>query len=163
MASDLIEVGEVTRPHGVHGEVRVAAFTNTPEFFTRFTRLVAGTQELRVLSARVHKGCVIVKLDGVASVEAANALRGTVLLARRSDASLDDGERFVADLIGLRAVDDATGDDVGVITDFFSLPSNGVYVVRKTSDSREMLIPAVPEFVRSIDSDCVRFRLIEGL
>ncbi|MDR0915700.1 MAG: ribosome maturation factor RimM [Oscillospiraceae bacterium] len=161
---DFVEIGEIVNTFGVRGEVKLLTSTNTPEFVLQFSRLRLGDgDERRVISSRVHGGAVLVRFDGVDTPEAANLLRGTMVYARKSDAQLDEDEHFVDDVIGSRAVNDETGETFGVISDYFALPSNGVYVVR--GDGGETLIPAVAEFVRGIDvgAKVVRFRVIEGL
>ena len=79
----------------------------------------------------------------------------------RNDAS-EAGEHFIADLIGLTAVDDATGEELGKISEIIPLQPNNVYVI---TGQREILIPSVPEFVSDINIEAGRitFKLIEGM
>ncbi|MDR0446495.1 MAG: ribosome maturation factor RimM [Oscillospiraceae bacterium] len=160
--TDLLEAGKIVNTHGVRGAVKIEPWTDTPDFLRRLPRVFIDGAEYGMLDAAVHKNHVIATLEGVTTYADANALRGRTLFFSRSDIPLDEGVSFVADVIGLDAVDDATGERIGVIEDFISLPAHGVYVVR---GELERLIPAVPEFVVKIDTDggAVRFRLIEGL
>jgi 16S rRNA processing protein RimM len=159
----LIDGGEIVNTHGVRGAVKIKPWTNTPEVLRVLPRLFIGDIEYKMLSASVLNGNVIATLDGVDTFDLAAALRGSVVRFAKSDAVLGAGEVFVADVLGLDAVDDETGGKFGVIADFFSLPSNDVYTVK--SDGREILIPAVPEFVREINvaGGFVKFCVIEGL
>ena len=162
----LIEAGVIVNTHGVRGAVKIEPWTDTPEFLCAFKRLFIGDKEHAVLHAGVHKNHVIATLDGIETVQEAASLRGKKVLFEKSDAQLDDGEYLVADLLGLDAVDDETGARFGVINDFLALPAHGVYVITTDDTERgEMLIPAVPEFVKKIDmaSRCVRYHLMEGL
>jgi 16S rRNA processing protein RimM len=95
-------------------------------------------------------------------VEEAEPLKGKVLWIARNDAELEEGEHFIVDLIGLDAVEEETGKRLGKITDILTLSAQNVYVIRGT---REILVPAVPEFVRAIDVEGgkIVFRLIEGM
>jgi 16S rRNA processing protein RimM len=158
----LIPLGKIVNTHGVRGEVKLLPATDTPDFVLRFRRVFAGAREYSVLGARVHGGAVLLRLEGVDDFETATALRGLELSAPETDAGLEPGVYFVRDIIGLRAVDDDTGEALGVVADRFELPPHGVYVV---AGAREILIPAVPEFVRKIDVEAgeVRFHIIEGL
>lgn len=160
--TELLEAGRVVNTHGVRGAVKIEPWTDTPEFFRSLPRVFIDGAEYELLSASVHKNHVIATLDGVDTLADANALRGVTLYFSRFDAPPEAGASYVADVLGLDAIDDATGEKLGVITDFLSLPSHGVYVVQ---GEREFLIPAVPEFVAEIDADggFARFRLIEGL
>lgn len=162
----LVEAGIIVNTHGVNGTVKIEPWTDTPEFLRSFQRLYIGERSHRVLHASIHKNHVLVALEGVDTLQEAASLRGKKVSFEKSDANLSEGEYLVADLLGLDAVDDETGVRFGVIGDFLSMPSNGVYVIKPDdSERREILIPAVPDFVRRIDPEggCVRFKLMEGL
>ncbi|MCL2085230.1 MAG: ribosome maturation factor RimM, partial [Oscillospiraceae bacterium] len=95
---------------------------------------------------------------------AAQALKGLVAEADVSGVELPEGRYYVRDLIGLAVVDDAAGRPVGTVEDVLQRPAHDVYAVRDT-EGRERLIPAVDEFIKSIDMDArvMRVTLIEGL
>ena len=116
---------------------------------------------LKVTSARVHKGNVIAKLEGVDDVNAAMLLKGKTVHIRRSDAKLPEGSFFLADLIGLDVVDEH-GQKLGVLREVLSPSRQLVYVVE---GDREIMIPAVPEFIleTNIPEGYVKVRLIEGM
>lgn len=162
MNDEFIETGKVVNTHGVRGEVKILPWADSPEFLLDFDYFYIDGRKVRVLSARVHKGCVIAGLDGVSGIEAANSLRDKIVCIRKKDAPLDEGVHFVADLIGLTALDDSTGDVLGTVAEILPLPQGSVYVIR---GEREILVPAVPEFIieTNIDAGYVRLRLIEGL
>jgi 16S rRNA processing protein RimM len=159
---ELLEAGRVVNTHGIRGAVKIEPWTDTPEFLRALPRLFIDGAEYEILSASVQKNHVTARLGGVETYEAASALRGKTLKFSRADAPLGEGESFIADVLGLDAVDNATGEKLGVIADFFSLPAHGVYVIR---GAREILVPAVPEFVVKIDAGGGRvfFRIIDGL
>jgi len=162
MASSLLEAGKIVGAHGVRGEVRILSWTDTPGFLAGFKRLYISGVPVRVLSSRVHKGCIIAALEGVTGIEGATKLRNSVVSIARGDALLDESRHFIADLVGLRAVDAATGETLGIVADVLTLPANNVYVIK---GAREILIPAVPDFIGevSIDGGYIKFRLIEGM
>ena len=163
---NLIEAGIIVNTHGVRGAVKIEPWTNTPEFLCAFKRLFIGGREHKVLDSSVHKNHVLAVLEGVETVQNAASLRGEIVSFEKTDAKLDDGEFFIADLIGLDAVDDETGLRFGVISDYLTATAQGVYVVKTDDTERgEMLFPNVPQFVKSIDitAGCVRFYVMEGL
>ncbi|MDR0862374.1 MAG: ribosome maturation factor RimM [Oscillospiraceae bacterium] len=162
MAAQFLEAGKIVNTHGVRGAVKIQPWANTPEFLLRFDSLYVDGAPLKVMSASAARDLVLVKFEGVDSFEDALRLKNKLVFIDRADAELDEGERFIADLIGLDALDDATGESFGRVTDVLDLPAHDVYVV---TGAREWLIPAVPEFVVSVDVDGghVRFRLLEGL
>lgn len=162
MVGQYLEAGKIVNTHGVRGEVRIQPWADSPEFLCAFKTLYIDGKPLNVLSARPHKSAVIALFDGIGTVDEAIRLKNKTVSIDRKDAQLQDGVYFIADLIGLSAVDDVTGEELGRITDIIPLTSNNVYVI---SGAREILVPAVPEFVKKIDVDAgrIRFRLIEGM
>ena len=162
MRSKFLEAGIIANTHGVRGEVKLQPWADSPGFLTGFDRFYIDGIPIKVLSARVHKGCVIAALEGVDDIEGAIRLKNKTISIDRDDVSLEDGRHFVADLVGLRAIDSETGEDLGLVVEVLSLPSNNVYVIRGSS---EIMVPAVPDFVEEIDigGGYIRLRLIEGM
>lgn len=162
MKQQYLQTGKIVSTHGVRGEVKLLPWADSPEFLLQFDTLWIGGRAYRVESSRVQKTCVLVKLAGIDTVEAASALRDQVVSIDRADAQLPQGSIFIADLLGLPVYDGET--PIGRLTDVMSTPANDVYVV-KGEDGQERLIPAVPEFVleRNVDEGYIRVRLIEGM
>jgi len=162
MRSEFLEAGKIANTHGIRGEVRLQPWADSPVFLTSFERLYIDGAPVKVRSARVHKGCVIAALDGVDDIESAIKLKNKTVYVAREDVSLEEGRNFVVDLIGLRAVDAETGADLGTVADVLCLPSNDVYVLK---GAREILVPAVPDFVKEVDigAGYIKLRLIEGM
>ncbi len=161
-----LEAGEIVGTHGVRGEVRVRPECDSPaQFCTLRTvyRDAEGKQALR-MKARVHKNIALAKLEGIDTVEAAAALRGTVLYLNRRDLKLEKGRYFICDLIGAQIIDDDTGAVYGTCTDVTHTGSNDVYHLR-TENGREVLIPAIPDVIRKVDieHDTIRIFPMLGL
>ena len=163
MGDKLLEAGKIVGTHGVRGEVRIQPWADSPEFLTRFKSLYIDGEPVNILRARVHKSLVIAVLDGVDNIDAAIKLKNKTVSIRRDDVDLDDGQHFVVDLIGLRAIDSETGAEFGTVADLLNLPANDVYVIN--TPEREMLVPAVPEFVEEVNvsEGFIKVRLKEGL
>lgn len=89
-----------------------------------------------VEDARVQKTCVLMKLAGVDSVEAAARLRDVVVEIDRDDAELPEGSMFIQDLIGLPVL--CEGKTLGKVKEILQLPANDVYVVE---GEQEYMIP----------------------
>ena len=156
-----IEAGRIVNTHGVAGEVKIEVWLDSPQFLKSFKRCFIDRREVRLLSARVHKGFLIVKLEGVEDVNAAMALKGRTVFIDRADARLPKGAFFLQDIIGADVVDES-GNEIGKLTDVMETPASNVYVVK---GEREHLIPAVPEFILSTDADngIITVHLIEGM
>lgn len=107
MDDNLICVGAVMGAFGVRGEVRIKSFCANPsaiENYSPLTTEAGKSYELKLV--RSVKGGFGARLSGVPDKEAADALRGTKLFARRDDLpSLPDDEYYHSDLIGLKVLD----------------------------------------------------------
>lgn len=104
---------------------------------------------MSVSACRVHKGCLLMKLEGVEDMDAALALKGQPVSVRRSDVTLPEGVYFDQELVGLTARNAETGEALGTVEEVLSYPAHKVYAVRGGKD--EYLIPAVPAFVKDIN------------
>jgi 16S rRNA processing protein RimM len=108
LAPRLILVGRVAGAFGVRGEVRIAPFGDDPMALVRYRHLLdrEGRPALEVLSGRPHKEALVVRAEGIASKETADALRGLDLYAPRDAfaAPTDEDEFYLADLVGLEVV-----------------------------------------------------------
>lgn len=165
MLKQYLEVGKVTNVHGLMGEVKVQPWADSPEFLCQFKTLYVDEAHfpMTVQRARVHKNMVIIKFDGPTDVPSALSLRNAILYIDRSDVDLPEGAFFLADIYGLEVRDAATGEVLGKIADVLTLPANNVYVVR--GGARELMIPAVPQFIAetNVEGGYLRVNLMEGL
>ena len=158
MKLQFLEAGEIVTTHGVRGEMKVLPWSDGPEFLTDFKRVRIAGLDYVVESCRIQKTCNLLKLKGIETVEAAQALRGKTVEVYRQDAPED--LVFVAELIGVRVF--ADGCELGTVTDVLDYPGNKVYVVE---GEHAYMIPAVKEFVLSTDLDAgvMQVRVIEGM
>jgi len=162
MKNELIEAGKIVNTHGIRGELRLQPWADSPDFLTEFEYLYIDEKPVKVISARVHKGCVIATLEGVEGIDAAIKMKNKILKVRKDEIQLEEGKYLVADLIGLKIENAETGEQLGTLMDVLSLPSNDVYVIK---GEREILVPAVPEFIveTNLDDGYIKLRLIEGM
>ena len=155
MKEQYLEVGKITNVHGIMGEVRVQPWADSPDFLCQFKTLYVDSSHwpIQVERARVHKNMVILKLQGVTDVNSALAMRNAVLYIDRKDVQLPEGSFFLADLMGMEVRDAA----------ILTLPANNVYVVR--GGARELMIPAVDQFIAevNVDEGYLRVNMMEGL
>ena len=161
-----IECGKIINTHGCHGGVKLESWCNTPEVLASLKSLYllsgGNYTEHRVLRASVFRQFVVAELEGIADMDAALALKNTIVYARRSDIPLDEGEYFIADLIGLPLRDASTGKLYGTLKETINRGASDIYVVDTPDGDR--MIPAVPEFIRSIDPDTeILVSPIEGM
>lgn len=159
--NEFLDCGQIVNTHGIHGEVRIVPWADSPDFLRQFSTLYVDGRALSMTASRVHKGSVIARLQGVDTVEGAMALKGKTVQLCRADAKLPDGAFFLADIIGLDVVDE-NGNKLGTLREVLSPSVQQIYVVE---GRREIMIPAVPEFIleTNIEAGYIRVRLIEGM
>ena len=158
MKLEFLEAGQIVTTHGVRGELKVLPWADGPDFLLDFKRVLVDNVEYKVQSCRVQKTCDLLKLAGIDTMEAAQALHGKTLMVYRADAP--KGLIFVAELIGVEVF--AEGEFLGKITDVLDYPGNKVYIVE---GEHTYMIPAVKEFVLSTDLDAntMQVKVIEGM
>ena len=158
MKLSYIEAGEIVTTHGVRGEVKVLCWLDDPEMLCEFERCRINGTEYIMDAVRVQKTCNLVKLRGVDTMEAAQALRGRTLELYRED--IDPDVIFAAELVGVEVFAGETC--IGTVAEVLDYPGNSVYVVR---GEREYLIPAVREFILSTDLEKneMYVKLLEGM
>ena len=108
MRLEYLELGKIVSTHGVRGELRVQPWCDSPDFFKAFSTVYVGKNEkteYKVMGARPHGNIMLLTLDGVSDLDAANELRGKTVLVKREDAPVEKGHYFIAELIGCKAVD----------------------------------------------------------
>jgi len=158
MKLQFIEAGEIVTTHGVRGEVKVLCWLDDPEMLCEFDRCRIDGKEFEMQQVRVQKTCNLVKLAGIDTMEAAQAMRGKTVELYRED--IDDEVIFAAELIGVEVY--AEDKCIGQIREVLDYPGNSVYVIR---GEHEYMIPAVKQFILNTDVDGNRMdvKLIEGM
>ena len=154
MQSEYLLIGEITRPQGVRGEMRVRPYTDDPMRFEDLDEVYVkrgdkyearGITFVRLNSDDV----VIIRMDGVGDANAVEALRGEKLYVDREHAvELPEDADFIVDLIGCRVTDD--GNDYGKITDDAARRQRRIYVI--SGKRGEVSVPALKSVVISVDT-----------
>ena len=159
--SQLIEAGRVINTHGIAGEVKIEVWLDSPSFMKGFKRFFIDENEYSVLSSRIQKKFLIVKLKDIADVNSAILLKNKTVYINRHDVKLPKGSFFLCDIIGSDVYDEA-GNQIGVLTEIIENPAQMIYVV---NGEREHLIPAVDEFILKTDvqNRIISVHLIDGM
>ncbi len=169
MKNNFLEAARVTGTHGVKGMVRLDSMTDTPEILCEIPvlyRKVKGEYiPLHPERTSIYKGAVLAAFREITSLDDAIPMKGQILLAAREDIPLEEGDHFVADMIGLTVTDDVRGA-VGVLDDVITPAGRQVYVIKKP-DGSTFMMPAVPEFVLDIVTEGedagITVHLIDGM
>ena len=161
-----IECGKIINTHGCHGGLKLESWCDSPEVLASFERIFikkAGAYaEFKVKKSAIFKQFVLFDLAGVADMDAALALKNTVVYADRDDFELEEGDYFIADIIGCDVIDADNGTVYGKLSEVVNRGASDIYVVK--TEKGEAMIPAVDEFIDRVEvGKAVYVRPISGM
>ncbi len=166
MQKKFLEAGKIVNTHGVTGELKVQPWCDSPEMLAQFDTLYwADETPVRMRSASVHKGNVLMRLEHVKTMEQAEALRDKILYLCRDDIELPEDLVFIQDILTFEVYDERLGRSIGHIRDVLtSNPAHDLYEIAG-KDGKLIYIPAIKPFLQRIDMDTGRVYIqsIEGL
>lgn len=164
-------IGEILRPHGVRGELRMRILTDYPERITELGKVYIGEgvdakapAVYAVEHMRMHQNYGLLKLEGINNRTDAEIFRQLYVMVSIEDAvPLEEGEFYLFQLIGLD-VRTADGEQLGKIIDVMETGANDVYIV-ESARYGELLIPVTDETIieTNIEQGFVAVNLPEGL
>ena len=166
-----LECGKAVSTHGVRGTLRLESWCDTPEALAALKTIYRKTSDgtflpMKVRSASVQKNMVLVSFEELTTLEEAIPYKGTVFYADRDSIRREDGDVFVADLIGLSVIDAESGEAYGTLAEVISPGGRDVYVVDDVRGG-QFMIPAVAAFVKEIvtegEREGIYVSLIEGM
>lgn len=149
-----MSLARVARPRGVRGEVIADGGIENPERLLQFPRtyLFPPGEPVKLESAWVHDGRLVLKFRGIDSRNAAEALRDAELRIPLEDRPEPEaGEYYLADLVGCRLVDRASGRDEGEVVAWQELGGPVVLEVQRPGAEGPMLVPFAKAICREID------------
>ena len=155
LMEDLLQVGAITQPHGIHGEVKVFPTTNDVKRFLKLKEVILDTgkekRTLEIEGVKFFKQYAILKFKGFDNITRENAVK------------LGRDEYFIADLIDLEVYDE-NGQYLGVLTNVIETGANDVYAVT-LGDGREVLFPAIKQCILDVDMESrkMKVHIMEGL
>ncbi len=169
MAQDqqqFLVVGEILKPFGFLGEVKVKVISDYPKQLIKHKTVYVGsdTRAFQVERARLHSGYVLFKFAGYDSDASVAKLRGELVqIPVEQAAKLKKNQFFHHEIIGLQTVT-TDGQALGAVEQILETGANDVYLVR-TPEGKEILIPAIKSVIKKIDLDSktITVELIPGL
>ncbi len=150
---DYLMIGEVLKPQGVKGEVKIKPFAANHDDFRRWKTLYIkqgeSYQPIKARCSRVHDGFAYVTLGECASMEDAEKLRGVQLYVDRAHANpLEEDEVYISDLIGCEGID-GEGKSIGVLQDVLQHGMVDVYVFK--GKGKSVMAPALKAVFPTVD------------
>lgn len=144
-------IGEVVKPHGVQGEIKVYPITENPQRFKKLKKVIlehhGRTQAFNIVKARVQPDGVYLTLEGIVTREAAEKLRGFNVKIDRADVPPLKEGWYYFELEGMRVFDGEVY--LGILTQVLETGANDVYLVK--GERGEVCIPALKTVVKKVD------------
>ena len=163
-----LEVGQIVNTFGIKGFVKIYPYVDDIKRFDELKNVYAKSkgkvQKLEIEEIKYQKDMVLAKFKGIETLEQAETLRNSYIEIDRKDAiSLEEGQYFIADLLGMKVYKD-TGELLGVLDDIFNNGSSDIYVV-KNELGKQFLLPYIDEVIKKIDleNEKIIVHLIDGL
>ena len=146
---DRLVIGEVLKPQGIRGELKVKTYTDAPEDVKAFGTVYIEDKPYKILSFRVgNDGAAYMGLRGIPDRNAAELFRGKKLEGDRDDApELEEGQYYIVDVIGL-SCETEEGEVLGIVKDVKNLSSD-VYTIENAG--KQILFPAVKGVGKKVD------------
>lgn len=151
---EYIEIGQIVNTNGLKGVVKVNPFTDDISKFEElkyiYIQLKSELKRVKIEQVRYNKNQVLLKLEGIDSIEEAEKYRNFYLkIEKKSQEELGEDTYYIVDLIGIDVYSD-NDEYLGKIEDVFPTGSNDVYVV-KDNLGKQILVPAIAEVVKEVD------------
>lgn len=165
---DLLQVGIITKTHGLRGEVKVFPTTDDARRFKKLKEVILDTGRekitLEIEGVRFFKNLVILKFKGIDNINDIERNTGKSLYVTRENAvKLGKDEYFIADLIGIDVFDEEDRR-LGVLKDVIETGANDVYSI-ELENSQELLLPAIKQCILDVDIDNKKMKVhvLDGL
>lgn len=157
-----ISIGQIVNTHGHKGEVKIMPFTDEPQSLAQRPALylvppeeekleeALGRRPVHIGHSRVHKNMLLAALEGIETMNQAEALKWYFLQIPAEDLKpLPEGRYYIFQLVGLKVFEGT--QYYGEVTEVLQPGSNDVYVVKDPQSSREILIPALKEVIQKVN------------
>ena len=157
----MIECGKAVNTHGVKGELKVLSLCDEG-FFGLVDEVIIKEKTYKVQSFRQNRGSVLLKLEGVNDMTAAEAFKGEPVYAEKEKVRLPENRVFYSDIYGFSVFDERFSRVTGKILSS-SEGAKGVLLEIETP-SGKMLLPDIPQFVlkKDLEKKTVFIKTIEG-
>ena len=150
---DYFEIGHIDNTHALKGEMKVRNYSDNPKRFEEITSILILShgeyEKYDIENVRYQKDIVLLKLKGIDTIEQAEKLKGLSIYIKREDAKkLDEGEYFIADLLGSDVYEDDTF--IGTLDNIFTAGAADVYVIKRKGKD-DLLLPALESIILETD------------
>lgn len=143
----MLIIGKVLRPHGVRGSLKIQSYMDTPYSFSEMKTIFVKGIEYKIEKVQPSDSSVILKLEGIDSIEDAQNLRNAELTTPKEQApELPQGRFYIDDLIGCKVF--SNKKEIGELFEILQYGSADIYCV---NGKKKVMFPYVGNVVESID------------
>lgn len=149
---EYFEIGFISNTHALKGEVKVRPYTDNPKRFEELKQILIDFNgdlvSYDIENVRYQKDIVLLKLKSIDSIEQAEKLKNHYIKIPRSEAKeLEEGEYFIADLIGCEVYENKL---IGILDDIFTAGGGDVYVIKRKG-KKDLLLPGLDSVIKNVD------------
>jgi 16S rRNA processing protein rimM len=162
-----VKIGKITKPHGVHGTLKVLPLTDDQTRYNKLKKIYIqtrhGMKEFDIIAVRYKDKFVLLDLVGIETMtEAENYIGNYIVIDKKDRMPLHENTYYIEDLIGLSVYEGDTY--LGKLTDVMQPGSNDVYIIT-LEDGKELLLPAIKSVILevNIESGLMKVTVPEGL
>lgn len=150
--TNYFEIGFITNTHALKGELKVRPYTETLKRFETLKQILIDLEGNLILydieKVRIQNDMVILKLKTIDSIEEAEKLKNhTIKIPREAAKELEEGEYFIADLIGCEVYENEL---IGILDDIFTAGGGDVYVIKRKG-KKDLLLPGLQSVIKKVD------------
>lgn len=162
---ELVKVAYITNTHGIKGEIKVYPLTEDLDRFNEDIDFYIDDEntKVKIIKSRVYRGLVYLKLEDYNNINDVLKFKDKYLLINEEDRIiLPEDSYYLSDLIGSEIIDN--GKTIGIVKDILINSTNDIYLC-ESKDKKEFMIPAVKEFIKTVDVENKKIfvELIEGM
>lgn len=158
-------IGKIINMHGIKGEFKVYPECDDETRFELLKSVIVKGENFDIESVRYHKGCVLLKLKGIDSINDGEKYKGQNVEIPEEDAMpLEEDEYYIRDLYDMKVLDIDTGDEIGTLTDVLFTAANDVYEVT-SPDGKKFYIPNIKDCIIdvNIEDKTMKIKKMPGL
>ena len=162
-----VKIGKITKPHGVHGTLKVLPLTDDQTRYNKLKKIYIqtrhGMKEFDSIAVRYKDKFGLLDLVGIETMTEAEKYIGNYIVIDKKDRMpLHENTYYIEDLIGLSVYEGDTY--LGKLTDVMQPGSNDVYIIM-LEDGKELLLPAIKSVILevNIESGLMKVTVPEGL
>lgn len=167
MRNQILEAGKIVNTHGLRGEVKILPWVDDIKLFEKLSAFYLDQEKktkITISHVRFQNTTIIAQIEGVADINEAEKYKNKSLYIEREHlGEPPKGRYYICDLIGVQVLDE-TGHELGILKEVTTAGSANVYVVKR-EHQKDLLLPAVPDVVKSVDIDANKMvvHILEGL